>query len=50
MGKRETDSTIVLGATYDKVIVNSDNDAKNQSKWQHNAQPGTLGEKTDMLR
>ena len=26
MGKRETDSTIVLGTTYDKVIVNPDND------------------------
>ena len=43
MGKRETDSTIFLG-THDKVIVNPDNDTKNQSKWQHNAQEGTLGE------
>ena len=44
MGKRETDSTIFLG-THDKVIVNPDNDTKNQSKWQHNVQEGTLGEK-----
>ena len=44
IGKRETDSTIFLG-THDKVIVNPDNDTKNQSKWQHNVQEGTLGEK-----